>query len=237
MTTNKHCLICNTASSQFLATGSTSPILKQLKVVGGGYREDVVCPNCKSNDRERLLHLYLLHKTSVFTSIINLLHIAPERRLTNLLKQLSNLTYTTADLDMDFVDIKLDITNIPFKSNTFDFIVCNHVLEHILDDIKAMSELYRILKPNCQAILQVPISHIITKTYEDNSIVTEWDRDIAFGQYDHVRIYADDYIDRLKQVGFKVAIYDWFNKDIQLFGGQDNIYRLNNQELIYTVTK
>ena len=100
--------------------------------------------------------------------------------------------------------IKIDITDIKFQNNTFDCILCSHVLEHILDDNKAIRELYRVLKPNGWAILQVPI--LREKTFEDPNIQTPEERLKYFGQEDHVRIYGLDYKDRLENAGFKVMV-------------------------------
>ena len=100
--------------------------------------------------------------------------------------------------------IKMDITDIQYPNETFDIIICCHVFEHIIDDIKAMSELCRVLKNNGWAVLLVPIANM-EKTYEDNSIITEAGRLAAFGQGDHVRQYGRDYIDRLKIAGFSVS--------------------------------
>ena len=103
----------------------------------------------------------------------------------------------------------MDVTNIGFADNTFDVIICNHVLEHIINDQKAIAEFYRVLKPNGWAILQVPISMSLKKTYEDYSVNLPKQREKIFGQRDHVRIYAKDYINRLEDSGFDVSIYNF----------------------------
>jgi len=234
--TEHKCSLCDSGIKSFLPFGFSFPVLTEKQVVGGGYRQDVLCPVCGSLDRERLLHLYLLHKTDLFDRPYRLLHIAPEPRLTEILKSKPNLDYLTADFYVDTVMVKMDITDIQYPDNSFDAIICNHVLEHIIDDGKAMSELYRTLKPEGWAILQVPISHILESTYEDSSIVTEQEREIAFGQDDHVRIYADDYVDRLRQVGFKVNVFKWVDEP-EVFGGENNLFGLNKEEAIYFVSK
>ncbi|GAG80186.1 unnamed protein product [marine sediment metagenome] len=132
-----------------------------------------------------------------------ILHVAPEENLSKYLKNLST-SYISIDLHDKDVMIKMDVTNLEFKDKMFDLILCNHVLEHIQDDIKAMKELYRVLNNNGLAILQVPISYQLEKTFEDFSIVEEKERLMNFGQEDHVRIYGQDYFDRLKSVGFQV---------------------------------
>ena len=130
--------------------------------------------------------------------------MAPEQCFLDVFKKMKNLDYTTADLYSPIVDIKADILDLPFDDNSFDIILCNHVLEHIEDDTKAMSELYRVLKPNGMGIFQIPQDLSLEKTYEDFSITSEEERMKHFGQYDHVRIYGKDYFDRLRKVGFKV---------------------------------
>ena len=137
-------------------------------------------------------------KTNFFSKTLKVLHIAPEQCFYNLFKNLKNINYTTYDLNSPLADIKGDICNLPFKENSFDFILCNHVLEHINDDKKAMKELYRVLNKNGTAILQVPINQKSRKTFEDSSIVDKKERIEKFGQYDHIRLYGLDYFKKLE---------------------------------------
>lgn len=102
--------------------------------------------------------------------------------------------------------IKMDITDINLHDNQFDCIICYHVLEHILDDEKAMRELFRVLKPGGWAILQQPVDPTRDKTFEDPNIVLPEERERVFGQKDHVRIYGQDYKDRLERTGFTVKL-------------------------------
>jgi predicted SAM-dependent methyltransferase len=115
-------------------------------------------------------------------------------------------------------------------------IICNHVLEHIIDERRAMYELYSILKQGGWAILQVPISVSLESTYEDFSIITPSEREQVFGQADHVRIYARDYTQRLEQVGFAVDIFDWTANN-HCFGGQKNKFGLIEDERVYCARK
>lgn len=230
------CPICKSKLRRFLPVGFKYAVLNELKVVGGGYR-NTACPVCSSTDRDRLLYLYLLQKTNIFKQPTKLLHVAPEKCLGDVLRDQANIDYLTADLYKKNVMVKMDLTNIQFSDNTFDAIICNHVLEHIVDDRRAMSELYRTLKPGGWAILQVPISLSLEKTYEDWSVKTASDREQAFGQDDHVRIYAKDYKDRLEQVGFKVEVFEWFSKETEDFGGQKNRFGLNRDESVYVAIK
>ena len=175
----------------------------------GEQRPNVLSPSSLSLERHRLIWLYLKNNTSFFTAKKKVLHMAPEQCFLDIFKNLKNLDYTTADLYSPIVDVKADILKLPFEDNSFDFILCNHVLEHIEDDSKAMSELYRVLKPGGTGIFQIPQDLSLEKTYEDFSIVTPKDRAAHFGQYDHVRVYGRDYFDRLRRVGFKVDEVDY----------------------------
>ncbi|WP_271252885.1 class I SAM-dependent methyltransferase [Pseudanabaena sp. Chao 1811] len=231
-----HCPLCDSSLETFLPFGLDFPVLKEKSIIGGGQRDHALCPNCGSLDRERLVYLYLKNKTNIFEQPTKLLHMAPELKLENILRQQKNIDYLSADLYLERVMVKMDITNMAWEEATFDAIICNHILEHIIDDHLAMSELYRVLKPNGWAILQVPISYAIAQTYEDATMITPEQREQAFGQSDHVRIYSHDYCDRLKQVGFKVDVFEWI-KDDQLFGGQENKFGLIKEERVFFVTK
>ena len=167
-------------------------------------RDNALSPGTLSLERHRLLWLYLNNETNFFSKTLKVLHIAPEQCFYNLFKNLKNINYTTFDLNSPLADIKGDICNLPFKGNSFDFILCNHVLEHINDDKKAMKELYRVLNKNGTAILQVPINQESSKTFEDSSIVDKKERIEKFGQYDHIRLYGLDYFKKLESFGFKV---------------------------------
>jgi len=230
------CPFCNSRLRAFRPSGFEYSVLIERKVVGGGYRSTACCPVCCSLDRERLLYLYLLHKTDIFAKSQQVLHIAPEARLADILRNQSVVDYLTADLYSKDVMIEMDITNIQFPDNSFDAIICSHVLEHIIDDRKAMSELYRTLKAGGWAILQVPLSLSLAETYEDFSITTTAGRKEAFGQTDHVRIYAQDYKDRLEKAGFKINVFKWIS-EAENFGGRKNSFGLNEEESVFLARK
>jgi predicted SAM-dependent methyltransferase len=210
------------------------PILKEKNVVGGGYRLNGHCPRCYSSDRERLIYLYLKNKTKLFYENLKVLHVAPEKNLQKVLKVRANIDYLSADFDSPLSMVKMDIAEIPYEDNSFDVIICNHVLEHIPKDRQAMSELYRVLKPGGWSILQVPISLSLDRTYEDPTVTASDEREKKFGQSDHVRIYAKDYKDRLESVGFTVEVYS-FGKEF----GDTTIhkYALLKDEDIYLASK
>ena len=232
----KICPICRARLKAFLPYGLDNPVFDKYKVAGGGYRRDVFCPVCHSIDRERLLYLFLKTETSVFNRPIKLLHIAPEINLEPLFKNCRQLHYITADKYSSEVMEKMDITDIHFHDDSFDAVMCNHVLEHVVDDEKALSELFRVIIPGGWAVLQVPVSLALVKTFEDFSIVDPHEKETTFGQKDHVRIYAQDYKDRIARAGFKVTVYDW-TQNADAFGGTGNKYGLNKQEKVYFAEK
>ena len=172
----------------------------------GKQRGNALSPGTLSLERHRQMWLYLQNETDFFTQNYKVLHIAPEQEFLRKFKKMKNLDYTSADLFSPIVDVKADILDLPFEDESFDVIFCNHVLEHIIDDKKAMSELYRVMKKGGWGILQVPMKNSLEKTYEDCTITDPKERQKHFGQYDHVRWYGMDYFERLKSVGFSVDI-------------------------------
>ena len=200
----------------------------------GKQRPNALSPGTLSLERHRQMWLYLQNETNFFTHKLKVLHIAPEQEFLRKFKKMKNLEYTSADLFSPIVDVKADIVDLPFEDNSFDVIICNHVLEHIVDDRKAMSELYRVMKSGGWGIVQVPMKNSLEKTYEDFTITDPKERQKHFGQYDHVRWYGMDYFDRLKSVGFDADINFYSQKfseaDIKRFG-------LNKNEILPVVRK
>ncbi|WP_282080942.1 class I SAM-dependent methyltransferase [Aquimarina algiphila] len=178
----------------------------------GKQRENVLSPSTLSLERHRLLWLYLKNETDFFTTTSKVLHFAPEQAFYKRFRRLQHLEYTTTDLNSPLADVKADICNLPFKDNEYDIIFCNHVLEHIPDDTKAMKELFRVLKPGGMAILQIPQDLNRATTFEDDSITDPQERAKIFGQYDHVRVYGRDYFEKLRAIGFKVDEVDYTQK-------------------------
>lgn len=190
---------------------------REFGVFGISKRPNARCHKCGSLERHRLQWKYLTEKLKFFDSHepVKLLHFAPEKMFYDIFSEMPNLEYVPCDLFPSKYSykgkaeiLKVDITNIPFPDNTFDFILCSHVLEHIPDDRLAMQELYRVMKPHGSGIFQVPIPGR-PDTYEDFSIQRPEDREKAFGQHDHVRVYGFDYPDRLRSAGFKVTEDDF----------------------------
>lgn len=197
-------------------------------------RENALSPGTLSLERHRLLWLYLTRETTVFSDSIKVLHFAPEQAFYKRFRKIKNWDYTTTDLNSPIADVKADICNLPFKENEFDLIICNHVLEHIPDDTQAMKELFRVLKPGGQAILQVPYDASRKTTFEDDSITDPKERTEIFGQYDHVRVYGMDYFEKLKTIGFQVEAVDL---TATLSDEEIEKYRLPKGELIPVVRK
>lgn len=191
----------------YYGTGRFCPICEQsaskFRQVGREHREDAQCPYCLSAERHRLLLLYLERKTNLFNSAMKqVLHVSPARCMETKLQGLLGDRYLTSDLFDLRAMVKMDITNIQYPNQSFDVILCSHVLEHVDDDIQAMKEFYRVLKDDGWAILLVPITS--DRTFGDPSITDPAKRLALFGEVDHVRRYGPDYIDRLCSVGFKV---------------------------------
>lgn len=180
----------------------------------GKQRENALSPSTLSLERHRLMWLFLRDETDFFTSKQKqkVLHIAPEQCFLDIFRNQNNLDYTTSDIKSPIADVKADICNLPFENNSYDIIFCNHVLEHIADDTRAMQELFRVLKPGGMGIFQIPQDLSRKKTFEDNTIVDKKERAKIFGQYDHVRIYGLDYFEKLRAIGFKVEEIDYTKK-------------------------
>lgn len=196
---NYYCPICKSRLRRFLNFGAD-------------LRKNVLCPVCYSLERHRLMWLYFQQKTDLFSENNKILHFAPENSFLKRFKKMSNLQYLTADLDQKEADICMDITDIKFPDNSFDVVLCSHVLEHVKNDQKALKEIYRVLKPNGWALLQVPIDLNLEKTLEeDEEGYSPQKRAELFGLPEHVRQYGADYADRLASAGFRVKVDNYIN--------------------------
>jgi SAM-dependent methyltransferase len=192
------CPVCLANFRTFLPYGRIHP------------RPNALCPNCLSLERHRLIWLYLKEQTNFFTKKLKVLHIAPEACFITRFEKIHGDGYITADIESPLAKVKMDIHSIPFEDHTFDAVLCNHVLEHVRDDIQAMKEISRVLKPGGFAIMQVPFFYPIPEvTFEDNSIVNPREREKIFGQDDHVRKYGHDYPRRIERAGLH-AVEDHF---------------------------
>lgn len=201
----------------------------------GKAMDNRLCPNCLSLERHRLLWLYLKEKTNFFTASLKVLHFAPEQPFLKRFRALKNLDYTTADIDSPIADLRLDVTAIDLPDDTYDVVICNHVLEHVADASKAFSEIKRILKPGGWAILMVPINPDVD-TFEDPSVTDPKERQRLFGQYDHVRQFGRDYADVLAKAGFKVEADRLYYEIPESQRNRMNLAR-RGEELVYRVMK
>jgi SAM-dependent methyltransferase len=151
--------------------------------------------------------LFLRRSTNLYTDSLIVLHVAPELGLRRELSRLTNLQYVTADLNAPDVSVVMDVTAIDFPDETFDVILCSHVLEHVIDDRKAMRELRRVLKRTGWALINVPSDPSRHVIFEDASIEAPEERLAVFGQSDHVRIYSHQgFLERLNEAGFEVDV-------------------------------
>jgi SAM-dependent methyltransferase len=190
------CPICDSQYRIFMPYGRLRP------------RQNALCPNCLSLERHRLMWLYLKERSSFFEGKWKVLHVAPEACFIPRFEKIHGEGYITADIESPLAKVKMDIHAIPFPENTFDVVLCNHVLEHVKDDIQAMREIRRVLKPGGFAILQVPFFNPVgEKTFEDDTVTDPREREKIFGQNDHVRKYGHDYPQRISASGLK-AIED-----------------------------
>lgn len=223
----KECPLCGCRRRKFLPYGYVTP------------RENALCPNCLSLERHRLLWLWLVRESDIGRGAValpRLLHIAPEVALMRKFKKMYASTperYITADLESPLADMHFDVQQIPMGDGEVDAIICNHILEHVEDDRKALSELYRILRPNGWGVILSPVDLEREHTFEDDTITDAKERTRIFGQYDHRRIYGRDYVERLAEAGFEV--YDIPYKD-ELSKVEQELYALPDEHL-YVVRK
>jgi SAM-dependent methyltransferase len=190
------CPICGGRFRRFLSKHAAS----------GRPRTGARCPRCGSLERHRLLWLYLREETDLLTRSTRLLHFAPEPGIAEKLNAVPGCDYLSADLDAPPAMVHMDVQEIPVEDGSFDAVICNHVLEHVPDDRRAMREIRRVLKPSGWAIIGVPLYGKRTSSFEDPAITSPEERERVYGQFDHVRIYGRDYPDRLRECGFEVEM-------------------------------
>lgn len=197
-------------------------------------RKNAVCSNCGSLERSRLLKLYLTNETNIFNKNPDILHFAPEESLKKLFKFNSN--YIDVDLNPNLATLKMDITDLKFPNKTFDFIICSHVLGHIPDEQKALSEMYRVLRNGGDLFLLSLMDDSLEKTFEDKIYKTKEQKLKAYGEFDLQRLYGLDFSDRIKTSEVEVEKIDYRKN----FSAQENAkMSLGNgeREIIYRVHK
>lgn len=198
---NVTCPVCGSSFRSFLPYGRINP------------RPNALCPNCMTLERHRLMWLYLKEKSGFFQEKLKVLHIAPEACFIPRFEKLHGEGYITADIESPLAKVKMDIHQIPFPENSFDVVLCNHVLEHVKDDIVAMQEINRVLRPEGFAILQVPFfAPVPDQTFEDPTITDKREREKIFGQDDHVRKYGKDYTKRISMSGLQPVEENFVNE-------------------------
>jgi SAM-dependent methyltransferase len=208
-----HGFTCNVCQQQYFRFVDDWPASENKNALSinhviAGYGNNIICPNCLSNARERLVIAMLQHHVNIDNKKI--LHLSPEKNVYQYLKSRSQVV--TTDLVPGFyknIDKHIkqeDAMAFSFADQSFDVVIANHVLEHISDDLKAMSEIFRVLKKGGVAVLQIPYSETISATIEEPLIDNPAKQSALFGQKDHIRIYQlNDYISRLGQSGFIVS--------------------------------
>lgn len=179
---------------------------RRFKRYGASGRPGALCPRCRSFERHRLLWLYLSERTDFFTSELSVLHFAPEYWLRKSFGRLPNIHYTSADLDSPLADLLTDITAIARADEEFDVVLCVHVLEHVVDEGRALSEILRVMKPGGWAIIMVPMDRNRERTFEVRGAVSPSERMRLYGKSDHVRVYGRDFGRRLAEAGFAVKV-------------------------------
>ncbi len=223
----KECPLCGCRRRKFLPYGYVTQ------------RDNALCPNCLALERHRTLWLWLLRESDIGRGAValpRLLHVAPEVALMRKFSRIyakQPADYVTADLESPLADLHFDIQHIPLKDESFDVVICNHIMEHVEDDRLAMREILRIMRKGGWGVILSPVDLQREKTFEDDTITDEAERTRIFGQYDHRRIYGRDYAERLREAGFEVYECDYANlipaKEKQLYALTD--------ELLYIVRK
>ena len=210
---NKYeCNICSTKLRKFVLLSSGN----------------LLCPNCGSSARDR--RLWKLLNPEFLIKDMSVLDFSPSRSLYRKIKKQPGINYQSNDISGDFIaELSLDITDTRLSDETYDLVICYHVLEHVKDDLKAMMELYRIIKKNGYVIIQTPFKE--GETYEDFSKTAPTERLKYFGQKDHVRIYSVSGLkSRLEKTGFKVEVRKYSEET-------NNYYGLKENEIILIVRK
>lgn len=170
-------------------------------------RKRVYCPVCGSLERHRLLWLYFKNETPLFRDRLRMLHVAPENCFVRRFRRRFGLDYLSIDLKSPLADRKMDLCRLELEDESFDVFYAGHVLEHVPDDRRALTEIRRVLKPGGWAVIMVPVSG--ETTVEDASVTDPAERKARYGEADHVRSYGADFTQRLEQCGFRVREVDY----------------------------
>lgn len=223
---DKQCIICENKVNAFYPFGVDDEFFKRHNIIGGGYRPNSLCLHCKSIDRERWQYYTIQKHTDILTGSCSVLHIAPEKWLSDSIKQNSKCDYYSGDIRPGGADHIVDLTDMTnLEDNRFDYVIVNHVMEHIPEEQKAFNEIKRVLKNAGKLLLSFPICTDAV-TYEDSTINTDEERLYHYGQTDHVRLYGTDYKKRIESFGFNVNVFSPINElshdDIEKYGFIEN---------------
>lgn len=229
----RQCIACGKSVHEFIPLNYDSELLRNHHVIGGGISPNCICPSCESYDRHRWIYYVLKNKLNLFDVPGRTLYFAPEKVCSQHMRNDKGMDWYTCDLVAWRAMHIVDITDIQFRDNTFDYIVCNHVLEHIPDEQKAVSEVLRVLKPDGKWIFSFPICTDM-KTFEDDTVVSEEDRLQKFGQEDHVRLYGYDYKERFEAYGLNL---ETFSPQDELSAEEIDKYGLIPDDVIIVATK
>ncbi|SEH26307.1 class I SAM-dependent methyltransferase [Selenomonas sp. KH1T6] len=205
-----YCVLCCKEVKNFIGGGGADvkdiKLFQEHHIIGGGYRDNYKCPVCGSVDRERWQFLVLTKYTGIFRDKCRVLHFAPEPHLSEYIAANPGCDYYTGDIELGRAMHQTDILDIQYRDSVFDYVIMNHVLEHIENMKQAMSEVKRVLKPDGKLILSFPICADMD-TFEMNEPLTKKQRLEYYGQEDHVRLFGRDYVQRIESLGFKVSVY------------------------------
>lgn len=236
----KQCYVCKKTFHHFgkFRSGSqgVSDYLKHLQVVGSD-ADNFMCHFCGSNDRTRHLFMFF-DKLSLWEKFkgATIIHIAPEKTLSDKIKSLSPGKYIMGDLlHTNEEHQRIDITDLQFEDESTDILICNHVLEHVPDYQKALSEIHRVLRPNGFAILQTPYSKLLSRHFEEENINTDALRLFFYAQEDHVRFFSEkEFFNDLIRAGFELRLA----KHSDLFSEKETAYYgVNKVEDLIQVVK
>lgn len=237
--TRHRCPVCGACVRRYLPEGYPIPVLAELDVVGGEHREERTCPICHANTRARLVWWYLESECRILERPVRILHLAPEFCIARRLAAAPGVSSFAGDRDprrYAFAKgvVGLDATALPYGDARFDLVIANHVLEHVGDDWKALAEIRRVLRPGGFAILQVPVARRLAVTREDPAIVDPEEREAAYGQWDHLRLYGLDYPSRLEKAGFEVRQFTAHARQGEAFLAR---WQVDPREVLYLATR
>lgn len=201
-----YCSACGKKSVLFFSYGVKSKIASEKHIIGEGKRKRVFCMFCLANDRMRWIDYVIEHMTDLYTAENTVLHIAPEKCVEMKMRKNNKCKYTTGDICAGIADSVVDITDMKFKNETFDYIILNMVLEHVQNEDKALTEIHRCLKNGGKFFFSIPIC-LDMYTYEKDEKLNSKEKLKEYGQKDHCRLYGKDVVEHIEKYGFRITEY------------------------------